>query len=145
MTSRAFAALAMATILAGRGSFAQTPQSAPAFEVASVKLHKADDNRRSMPQFLPGGRFVSTGIPLRFLIAIAYNVGFQSVRLSGAQVGSIRSMVFMTSKQLRRRVRFPDELASNARSEKLRLMPQTLPGPDWKLSGVFTPGVSKLL
>ena len=58
-------------------------ETTPAFEVASVKLHKADDNRRSMPQFLPGGRFVSTGIALRFLIAIAYNVGFQSVGLSG--------------------------------------------------------------
>src|SRR5438477_154961 len=59
------------------------PQAPLAFEVASVKPHKAADNRRSMPQFLPGGRFVSTGIPLRMVIATAYHVGFQSVRLSG--------------------------------------------------------------
>jgi len=60
-------------------------QSQPplAFEVASVKPHKADDGRPSMPGFLPGGRFVSKGIPLKFLIAVAYNVGYQSVRLSG--------------------------------------------------------------
>src|SRR5438067_9682351 len=59
------------------------PAASIAFEVASVKPHKADDNRRSMPQFLPGGRFVSTGIPLRMVIATAYHVGFQSVRLTG--------------------------------------------------------------
>src|SRR5437016_12787539 len=54
-----------------------------AFEVASVKPHKSDDNRHTFPQFQAGGRFTTQGIPLRMLIAIAYEVGFQSVRLSG--------------------------------------------------------------
>jgi uncharacterized protein (TIGR03435 family) len=53
----------------------------PAFEVASVKPHKAGEPRRGM-QFLPG-RFTAAGVPLKMLIAGAYNVGFQSVRLTG--------------------------------------------------------------
>jgi len=53
----------------------------PAFEVASVKPHKPGDARRGM-QFLPG-RFTAAGVPLKMLIAGAYNVGFQSVRLTG--------------------------------------------------------------
>src|SRR4051812_2976455 len=55
--------------------------AAPGFEVASVKPHKAGDPRRGM-QFLPG-RFTAAGVPLKMLIAGAYNVGFQSVRLTG--------------------------------------------------------------
>jgi uncharacterized protein (TIGR03435 family) len=58
-------------------------ETAPAFEVAFVKLHKADRQPAIDASVSSAGRFVSTGIPLRFLIAIAYNVGFQSVRLSG--------------------------------------------------------------
>src|SRR3954468_6232674 len=56
--------------------------AAPMFEVTSVKPHKAGDSHRAMPQFLPG-RFMSAGVPLKIVIAFAYNVGFQSVRLSG--------------------------------------------------------------
>jgi uncharacterized protein (TIGR03435 family) len=59
------------------------PATLPAFDVASVKPHKPDDTRRGFPQFLAGGRFTSAGVPLRMLIAIAYNVGPQSVRLMG--------------------------------------------------------------
>ena len=55
---------------------------APAFEVTSVKPHKEGDNRRAMPQFLPG-RFTAAGVPLKIVIAFAYNVGFQSPRLIG--------------------------------------------------------------
>lgn len=108
-------------------------ESAPAFEVASVKRHKADDNRRSMPQFLPGGRFVSTGIPLRFLIAIAYNVGFQSVRLSGgpAWIDSIDGVYDIEATAAEGAL--PAGLASNARSERLRLMLQTLLTERFKL------------
>jgi uncharacterized protein (TIGR03435 family) len=54
------------------------------FEVASVKAGTTSPNRRpSFPQFLPGGRFTVSGLPLRFLIAAAWDVGFQSKRLSG--------------------------------------------------------------
>jgi uncharacterized protein (TIGR03435 family) len=64
-------------------SAASAQTAAPAFEAASVKPHPAGDTRRSAPQFLPGGRFVSAGVPLRTVIAVAYHVGSQSVRLTG--------------------------------------------------------------
>ena len=52
------------------------------FDAASIKPHDPNDTNRIFPHFLPGGRFVSRGMPLRFVISVAYNVGFQSVRLS---------------------------------------------------------------
>src|SRR5260370_41613202 len=70
---------------------AQPPTStSPVFEVASVKKHKAGDRRGGWPEFLPGGKFVSTGAPLYILIAIAYDLPFQSDRLTGGP-GWIRS------------------------------------------------------
>jgi uncharacterized protein (TIGR03435 family) len=102
------------------------PETSPTFEVASIRLHKPDDNRRSMPQFLPGGRFLSTGIPLRFLIAVAYNVGFQSVRLSGGPdwITSIEGVYDIEAAAPPGVI--PAGSPSNARSEKLRLMLQAL-------------------
>ncbi len=76
MKARAFSLILAASALFG--------QSKPVtFDVASIKPHQGGNERRAPPHFLPGGRFTSAGVPLRFLIAIAYNVGFQSVRLSG--------------------------------------------------------------
>lgn len=66
--------------------FAQQPSQAFAFEVASVKPHDPADARRPVFQFFPGGRFVAIGIPLRFLIATAYQLPPQSMRLSGGPV-----------------------------------------------------------
>jgi uncharacterized protein (TIGR03435 family) len=86
-----------------------------------------------MPQFLPGGRFVSTGIPLRFLIAIAYNVGFQSVRLSGgpAWINSMDGVYDIEATAAPGAL--PAGLANNARSERLRLMLQSLLAERFKL------------
>jgi uncharacterized protein (TIGR03435 family) len=75
------AALVAALLAVAPGIDAQ-PQPLT-FEVASVKPHQADDTRRALPQFLAGGRFQTQGVPLRMLIATAYGVGFQSVRLTG--------------------------------------------------------------
>jgi uncharacterized protein (TIGR03435 family) len=102
----------------------------PVFEVSSVKVHKSDDNRRSMPQFLPGGRFVSAGVPLRFVIAVAYNVGFQSVRLSGG-LGSADGLYDIEAKAAPGVI--PDGLPSKERFEKMRAMLQGLLADRFKL------------
>ena len=109
------------------------PAASIAFEVASVKPHKADDNRRSMPQFLPGGRFVSTGIPLRMVIATAYHVGFQSVRLSGGPdwINSMDGVYDIEATPPPGVI--PAGLPSKARDEKLKLMLQTLLADRFKL------------
>lgn len=54
-------------VLCAAGLYSQT------FEVASIKPNAATDHRISI-QIAPGGRFVATGVPLRFLIGMAYNV-----------------------------------------------------------------------
>jgi uncharacterized protein (TIGR03435 family) len=122
--------------LLGVHEFRGQPQqeTAPAFEVASVRPHKTNDNRRSTPQFLPGGRFTSTGVPLRFLIAIAYNVGFQSVRLSGglAWINSMDEAYDVEATAAPGTI--PAGVSSNARMEKQRLMLRTLLGDRFKLT-----------
>lgn len=49
------------------------PQS-PAFEVASVKPHPADQIQPSSMVAEPGGRFTARNIPLRFVIRTAYQI-----------------------------------------------------------------------
>jgi uncharacterized protein (TIGR03435 family) len=56
---------------------------APAFEAATIKPSQAEDFRRVEMKFLPGGRLVATNFPLQVLIATAYDVPYQSARLTG--------------------------------------------------------------
>jgi uncharacterized protein (TIGR03435 family) len=58
-------------------------QPAAVFEVASIKPSSAADFRRTGMKFLPGGRFVATNYPLQVLIAGAYQIPYQSSRLTG--------------------------------------------------------------
>ena len=55
------------------------------FEVASVKRHKEEERNRGF-QFQAGGRVVVTNMPLHVLIAIAYDIPFQSPRLTGGPI-----------------------------------------------------------
>ena len=52
---------------------AQSPESGPAFEVASVKQNKSGD-QRVMVQMPPTGRYTATNIPLRLLLRQAFDV-----------------------------------------------------------------------
>ena len=63
--------------------FAQQASHVFAFEAVSVKPHDPEDARRPVFQFFPGGRFIAIGIPLRFLVARAYDLPPQSMRLTG--------------------------------------------------------------
>jgi uncharacterized protein (TIGR03435 family) len=55
------------------------------FEVASVKANKSPDFRNGGMKVTPGGKISYTNIPLLLVIAIAYEVPFQSAqRLAGA-------------------------------------------------------------
>jgi hypothetical protein len=55
--------------------------TAVAFEVASVKLNK-NPGSGIRQQIQPGGRYSATAIPLRLLIGEAYQMPFQSPRIS---------------------------------------------------------------
>jgi uncharacterized protein (TIGR03435 family) len=79
---------AAALVLAGMGGWwnAARAEQQFKFEVASVKANVSSDRRGVPPQLQANGRFVATNVPLEILIAIAYNVPFQSFgtpRLSG--------------------------------------------------------------
>lgn len=78
----ALAATAMSGIAIESRVRAQSPQtSAPAFEVASVKLNNSGDGRVMLSQ-QPGGRFTATNVPLRLLIRNAYQL--QDFQIVGA-------------------------------------------------------------
>jgi uncharacterized protein (TIGR03435 family) len=53
-----------------------------AFEAASIKENNVDDPRNVRMQHLPGGRFSATAAPLRWVLADAYGLGLQSIRMS---------------------------------------------------------------
>ena len=59
----------------------QTPAPRPTFEVASIKPNHSA-GRQAGIQMAPGGRFVATNVPLRFLVEQAY--GVKSFQISGA-------------------------------------------------------------
>jgi bla regulator protein BlaR1 len=66
------------------GAPAAQAQAKPlAFEVASVKANNTQVRGMEV-HLLPGGRFVAHNLPLRVIVTIAYDLPFQSNRLSGA-------------------------------------------------------------
>ena len=69
--------LLAAVFLAGALLQSQTPPVA--YEAASIKRSTSTAPRRNGVEFLPGGRFRSTGMPLLPVLGIAYNIPFQSV------------------------------------------------------------------
>jgi hypothetical protein len=113
---------------------AQPPSAPLAFEAASVKKHNASDRRVGLPQFFAGGRFTSTGIPVRLLIAVAYNLPFQSVQLTGGPdwIGSREDGYDIEAKAETGAI--PAEMSPKARADKMRLMLQTLLADRFKLT-----------
>jgi uncharacterized protein (TIGR03435 family) len=102
---------------------AQTP---PAFEVASVKANNSEARSGTPPQFVSGGRFVATNMPLLFVIAAAWNVPFQGPRLTR---GSDSLTVLGDRFDIEAKApagAFPAGMSEQARLEKMRLMLQAL-------------------
>ena len=100
-------------------------QPLPGFDVASIKPHTPGDRRISVPQFLPGGRFTATGLPLLIVIAFAYNVPFQGTQLSGGP-DWIRSMQGTYDIEAKPDPDVVRSLSPQDRIDKLRLMLQAL-------------------
>jgi uncharacterized protein (TIGR03435 family) len=122
---------------------------AQSFEVASVRLNKSGDQRMFGMQYLPGGRLSATNIPLYVIIANAYGVSFQSVRLSGGPdwIRSERYDIEATAEQ----GAIPSGASPQLLNEKMRLMLQKLLADRFKLTirrdvkeiPVYALGVSK--
>jgi uncharacterized protein (TIGR03435 family) len=111
------------------------PQTAKpmSFEVASVKKHKPGDRRGGWPEFLPGGKFTSTGAPLYILIAIAYDLPFQSDRLTGGP-GWLKSEEGVYDIEAKAEDgAIPAGMPARARQAKMKLMLQGLLADRFKL------------
>jgi uncharacterized protein (TIGR03435 family) len=106
--------------------------STPHFELISVKPNKSPDICKGLLQFLPGGRFVATNIPLIQVIAAAWNLPFQSQRLrlaSGVKLpGDIYDIEAIAEKGT-----FPPGLMAEVRTLRMRLMLQELLEDRFKL------------
>jgi uncharacterized protein (TIGR03435 family) len=125
----AAAAIAVAVPMVTLPIRAQSPQ---AFEVASVRPNKSTDFRGVQLQFLSGGRFVATNYPLQLLIAAAWNLPFQSPRLTGGP-DWIRSERYDIEAKAENGA-IPAGLPAQARKDKMRMMLRTLLADRFKLT-----------
>ncbi|MGH9572661.1 MAG: TIGR03435 family protein [Candidatus Acidiferrales bacterium] len=105
--------------------------SLTSFEVASVKPHKRGD-REMFPEFLAGGRFTEAGVPLRLVIAVAYNIPVQGTQLSGGPdwIGTNDEAYDIEAKAQDGALK---GLSEKARNQKMRLMLQALLADRFKL------------
>ncbi len=104
---------------------AQGHAARPAFEIASVKPSSNPDFRGGKLHFPPGGKLTIRNIPLLMIVAVAYNIPFQSPRL----IGGPEWQKLATS-------RFDIDASSPApaaRQDQLRLMLQSLLEDRFKL------------
>jgi bla regulator protein BlaR1 len=110
-------------------------QPAPhlAFEVTSVKQNKSADWRGMGIEFLPGGRFKATNVPLLIVIATAYDVPFQSSRLSGGPdwIRSDKDKYDIEASAEKDAI--PAGSSVKARDEKIKWMLQSLLADRFKL------------
>ncbi|MBZ5617921.1 MAG: TIGR03435 family protein [Acidobacteriia bacterium] len=108
------------------------PEKRLAFEVASVKANKSADPRSfGTMKGEPGGRLIVRESPLYMIIAAAYNVSFQSPRLSGGPdwIRSERYDIEATPEK----GAIPAELPAKEQDARMRLMLQTLLADRFKL------------
>jgi len=99
------------------------PPERLAFAVASIKQNKSEDRNPAF-QYLPGGRFIARNIPLYMIIADAYNLPFQSDRLTGGPAWIHETAYDIEAKAEEGAI--PAGVTGKVRDDKVRLMLQTL-------------------
>jgi uncharacterized protein (TIGR03435 family) len=106
--------------------------SIPKFEVTSVRPNKSPDVCKALMQFLPGGRFVATNIPLIQVIATAWNLPLQSRRLTLASGVRMPDDIYDIEAAAEKGA-LPPGLTTEARLLTMRLMIQALLEDRFKL------------
>ncbi len=104
----------------------------PKFEVTSVKPNKSPDLSKGVLQFLPGGRFVATNLPLIQVIAVAWNLPLQSQRLTLAPGVRMPDDIYDIEATAEKGT-YPPGLTTEARLRKMRSMLQVLLEDRFKL------------
>jgi len=107
--------------------------SRPAFETASVKPNTDADLRNTRFDFLPGGRLIARNVPLLIVIATAYNIPFQSPRLTGGPGWQKSALARFDIAAVAPQGSIPPGLSSKARAAQMRLMLQSLLEDRFKL------------
>lgn len=111
----------------------QTKEAAtPKFELSSVKPNKSPDLNKALLQFLPGGRFVATNIPLIQVIAAGWDLALQSQRLELAPGVRMPDDIYDIEATAGEGA-IPSSLTAEARTLKMRLMIQALLEDRFKL------------
>jgi uncharacterized protein (TIGR03435 family) len=106
----------------------------PTFEVASVKPNKSTDFRNmQLPQFLPGGKLVIRNVPLQMIVAAAYNLPFQSTRLTGGPEWERASGDKYDIEATAEKGAIAPGISTSDRNNQLRLMLQSLLEERFKL------------
>lgn len=106
--------------------------STPKFEVTSVRPNKSPDPGKALLQFLPGGRFVATNIPLFQVIAAAWNLSLQTQRLTLASGVRMPDGIYDIEAAPEKGT-FPPGLTPEERVLRTRLMLQALLEDRFKL------------
>jgi uncharacterized protein (TIGR03435 family) len=111
-------------LLLAATALAAAAQTQPAFEAATVKLNKTPDRRNVRLEMQPSGRVNIVNIPLHMIVALTYNVPFQSQveRLSGGPAW-VRSETYDIQATAGA---FPPDMTARERQEKMKLMLRTL-------------------
>jgi uncharacterized protein (TIGR03435 family) len=113
--------IALAALTVAACAYGQAP---PAFAAASIKTNHSTGPGPLGFEFLPGGRLRVQNMPLHWIIAQAYNVPFQSPRLSGGPewVGGQRYDIDATAEP----GAIPAGDTPDERAERMRAMLRTL-------------------
>ncbi len=105
-----------------------------AFEVASVKPNNSIGFQDSKPPgFLPGGRFLARNMPLAVIVSAAYNIPFQSPRLTGGPDWKLLASGKYDIEATAEKGAIPPGSTTRVRDDKLRLMLQSLLEERFKL------------
>ena len=120
----------LASVAAAVSSAAAQSNQSATFEVASIKPDQAAG--RIGIEFRPGGRLVATNLPLYVIIAMAYNLPFQSSRLSGGPEWIRAERFDIEAKAEKDAV--PLGMPAEARKQKMRIMLQALLADRCKLT-----------
>ena len=100
--------------------------------MASVRPNKSPDVCKALLQFLPGGRFVATNIPLIQVIATAWNLPLHSQRLTLAAGVRMPDDIYDIEATAEKGA-FPPGLTTEARVLRMRLMIRALLEDRFKL------------
>jgi uncharacterized protein (TIGR03435 family) len=98
------------------------------YSVASIKPAKSGDRRRPGIEFLPGGRFRLTNMPLFVVLATAYQIPFQSREALEQRIKGIPDWMFSASydMEVTTAAPAPPGLSTKARNERIRFMLQAV-------------------